>query len=140
MPNLITFCPSDQNSQFYGIMGPHFASLEHKKELGGWQVYNKLNSIWCLEFDDSKLIGFCVFFKKNSHYYLDNFVILKEFRNKKNSIFLMQNSLKDLKLKENSINIIRTITNNPIMQHILEKFNFKKIGDRGSYNVYEIRI
>lgn len=127
----------DQDDNFYALMGCHFASLEHKKELGGWQVYNKENSIWFLIFNEiGKLVGFCVLFEEKSWNYLDNFVILKEYRGKKYSNLLFKfviNYIIEKKL------IMRVISNNLIM---LKKFDsikiMKIIGNRGTYKVYQL--
>jgi RimJ/RimL family protein N-acetyltransferase len=128
-----TFSSDQQGQEFYGIMGEHFASLEHKKELGGWQLYNMPNSTWFLMFDDDEqtLIGFCVFFKKNDHHYLDNFMILKKYRRNGYSNILMGECLKQF----DGIKI-KAMTNNPIQMKVFEKSGFILSFMRGSYGVY----
>jgi len=128
----IEIFPSEkQDFRFYGIMGEHFASLEHKKEFGGWQVYNKPDSIWFLIYEESNIAGFCAYFKKTGHYFLENFMILKQYRRKGYSSLLLCESLKHIKSK------IKTLTNNPIQMKVFEKFDFIKCGSKGSYNIYE---
>ena len=126
------FESDQQTSDFYAIMGEHFASLEHKKEFGGWQLYNKLDSIWFLLYDNEILIGFCAFFKKKDYYYLDNFMILKDFRKKGYSKILMEECLKHF----NNIKI-SVMTNNEIQMRLLEKFCFIRRSLKGRYIIYE---
>lgn len=129
------FYPSDQKDDFYSVMGPHFASLEHKKELGGWQVYNMPGSIWFLLFEKKELVAFCAFFEKKGYYYLDNFIVLKEHRGKNLSYLLLQNSLKEL--ENQGILNLKTMTNNMVMKKVFEKVGFNQTGNKGSYMIYE---
>jgi ribosomal protein S18 acetylase RimI-like enzyme len=127
-----TYEQDQQKDEFYAAMGEHFASLDHKKELDGWQLYNKDNSTWFLLYNEKTLIGFCAMFKKIEHYYLDNFMILKSFRHKGYANILMTECLKYFdKIK------LKTMTNNIIQMKILEKFGFVKSGSKGSYIIYE---
>jgi ribosomal protein S18 acetylase RimI-like enzyme len=127
------YTEKEQDSDFYSIMGRHFASLEHKNELGGWQLYNKQESIWILLFKEETLVGFCAYFKNKDHYYLDNFLILKEFRNLGYSKFLLKESLNNFKNQ-----VIKTMSNNIIQIKNFESFNFKQIGIIGSYLKFKL--
>lgn len=125
------FNSHQQNSGFYSIMGEHFASLEHKKELDGWQVYNKDGSTWFLITQNKLLIGFCALFKTNNYLYLDNFIILKSFRNMGFSKILLEECIKYSEDK------IKAITKNICMIKVFEEYNFRNVGNRGSYLIYE---
>lgn len=121
-----------QDNFFYSIMGEHFASLEHKKELNGWQLYNKSNSTWFLLFIDNSLTGFCAIFKEKNFLNLDNFIILKEYRRNGYSKILLDFVLDHYKNCK-----IKTMTNN---EHQIKNFESRKLVRtriKGSYLVYE---
>jgi len=127
------YTEQDQKDDFYAMMGPHFASLEHKKELGGWQIYNKPESVWCLGFEGSFLVCFCGYYKQGKYYVIDNFVVLKGYRDKGYGTSLLGQSLKKF-----AGHIIRATTNNVIQQHLFDKFNLKVSGKKGSYLIYQL--
>jgi GNAT superfamily N-acetyltransferase len=81
---------------------------------------------------DKILKGFCAIFKRKNYYYLDNFMILKNFRGQKYANILMMSCLEYFK-KET----IKSLTNNAIQMHLFEKFGFTKTGNKGSYIAYE---
>lgn len=127
------FDSEKQDSYFYSIMGYHFASLEHKKELGGWQLYNKEGSIWFLIFDDNdNLVGFCGVFETKKYLNIDNFIILKDFRKKGYSKMLL-----DYVNKYFHDSTLRALVSEGFQQKIFINFGFKAIGIKGHFIIYE---
>src|SRR5574344_1736152 len=112
MITIETFNEEEQKDRFYSIMGPHFASLDHKEIMGGWQLYNKPDSIWFLLFEDNKLASFAALFNNKSHLFLDCFMTLEPFKKKGYAKELLTEIIK---LAENKREEVRLITNNDIM-------------------------
>jgi len=135
-----TYNSEKQNKFFYAIMGEHFASLEHKKELDGYQIYNTPTSFWFVLFEideDSKrntIIGFCSLIKKKNYSLLDNFIILKQFRNQKHSKTLLNYVLD---FAQNHKVTVKAIIKNQYMKKNFEKLKIKKLYDKGTYSVYQ---
>lgn len=137
MITIETFNEEEQKDRFYSIMGPHFASLDHKEIMGGWQLYNKTGSIWFLLFEYNKLASFGALFNNKTHLCLDCFITLEPFRKKGYAKELLTEIIK---LAENKREEIRLITNNDIMFNIVSKFGFSLKSRRGSYSVMKKEI
>jgi len=120
----------DQDEKFYGVMGQHFASLEHKMELGGWQIYNKPGSVWFLIFDGKILLGFCALYKSNICV-LDNFVILKASRGKGYSKVLYQSVLNYM--CENQLKVRVLSKEDGLLLGYFKTSGFNETGKKGTY-------
>ena len=123
------FDSDSQDFNFYGIMGKYFASREIGKELGS-QVYNERDSLWYLLYDKSHLLGFCSLFQRTNYLILDNVFVRSEYRNRGYATFLIQSVLEDQSKP------IKLISQNPVSNHIYEKFGFEQIGQRGKWCIY----
>ena len=132
-----TFNEEEQKDRFYSLMGPHFASLDHKKLMGGWQLYNKSNSIWFLLFEDDKLASFGALFNNKTYLFLDCFLTLESFRKKGYAKILLT---KIIELAESKREEIRLITNNEVMFNTVSKLGFSIRSKKGSYKVMQKEI
>lgn len=121
----------NHEDDFFSKMGEFFAFRDYAKEMGGWQFYTKKNSIWFLLFVDDVLCGFCSAIKEKTHYYYDNFYVLKEYRGLGYS--------KILHKKRNSVIFnteteIRLICDNKIqIDYYSNNKEFEQYGKRGHY-------
>ena len=132
---IYSYNSEEQNSNFYSIIGKYFAFREYAKEMGGWQFYNKDNSVWFLLYVDDILAGFCCMFVENTHIFYDNFYIFKEYRNKGLSKILFDYRLKECKKYNKEI---RAIVENPIQDKNYIRNNFEYYGNRGHYKKWRL--
>jgi hypothetical protein len=126
--------PDEQDFHFYGIMGEYFADRRYADEMGGWQFYSKIGrTTWYLVLGDhGDLEGFCSLIEENTHYFLDNFYILKSCRNRGRGEKLLS-----YVLGENISKELRLITNNKWM--IAKCFERALVmnGMRGKYTKFK---
>jgi GNAT superfamily N-acetyltransferase len=136
MTNIKIYETKDQTKEFYSKMGKYFAFREYAKEMGGWQFYNKENSVWFLMEDSfEETIGFCALFFEKSHIFLDNFFINKKFRGKGYSRLLFDKRLDYAKFFDLPI---QAIVENPIQEHNYKRCNFEIYGMRGHYRKWRL--
>lgn len=129
-----TYTPSQQDYDFYGMMGPFFACREYAKEMGGWQFYNDTNTTWFVALDVSGVVGFCSAIEKKTHIYWDNFYVVPSDRGKGISTMLHRARLQWCSGKGEC----RAITDNPIQAHNYIKIGMVETGKRGRYTKYTL--
>lgn len=115
---------NNKNENFYNIMGKHFASKSFIKELD-CQLYDN-NCEWYMFFDEKQLLGFASLENKNNYYYLDNFYVFQECRNKGIAKEILKEILKDY-------TNIKLISRNEYAIKIFKKYGFKEYGKNGRY-------
>lgn len=136
MIRIIEYTVEQQDSSFYSIMGKFFAFRKYAHEMGGWQFYNKDNTVWFLMYLEDELIGFCSLFNENTHVYFDNAYIFKEFRGHGYSRQLFDARLT---CARNLQKEIRVISDNPRQIHNYIRNGFEFYGKRGRYGKYRLR-
>lgn len=118
---------NDFTDEFCIKMCKYFADKQFIKELDN-QLYSNKNTTWFL-FEALGIVeGFLSVEDKNSYYYVDNFYVLKNYRN--NDI---GNCLLDTVLKIFNDKPIKLITRNNIALQMYLKRNFKLQYQRGRY-------
>ena len=127
------FSSDNQGKEFYGIMGPYFASCEIAKELER-QVYNKPNTDWfvCTSLDIVQ--GFASVHKERNYWYIDNLYVLPQYRNEGIATDIISNIVYEYggtKLP------LKCIAVNPYAMAIFKKFGFKEVGKVGKYTKLE---
>lgn len=105
-------------------MGRHFASKQFIKELD-CQLYDN-NFDWFLYFENKKLCGFASIEKRKGYYYLDNFYVFLDCRNKG----IGKEIIKQIIEKYNNIKLI---SRNAIAINIFKKFGFLEYASNGRY-------
>ena len=113
---------------FYFLMGKFFADRSIIKEMD-CQIYNEEGMEWYVNFNkEGQIVGFASIQKKNNGtFYLDNFYVILEYRNKGIGKELLKAVLKDHPKN------VRLISRNEVAIHMFEKYGFKEYGHNGRY-------
>lgn len=113
---------------FYFLMGKFFSDKSIIKEMD-CQIYNEDGMDWFVDFNkEGQIVGFASVQKKNNNtFYLDNFYVILEYRNKGIGKQLLKAVLNDYPKN------IRLISRNEVAIHIFEKNGFKEYGHNGRY-------
>lgn len=114
---------------FYSIMGRYFADKKFIKEMD-CQLYDN-GFEWYLYYQGDVLFGFASIEKRKDYYYLDNFYVFEQFRNRGIGTQIVQEILKDRCY-------IRLISKNPCAIKIFKKNGFKEYGHHGQYKRFKI--
>lgn len=132
MNNLKTY--ETQGNEFYSLMGPLFANKEYIKELDN-QLYNEANTTWILCVEGDKVKGCISIQDKEKHYYIDNFLVMKEFRGSNIGGELLNEAIKKYADKP-----IKIITRNEIALGMFIKHKFISYRKNGRYYYLEKSI
>ncbi|NCB46831.1 N-acetyltransferase [bacterium] len=127
------FDSKDQDKIFYGEMGHFFADKKIRQEMGGWQFYNKPDSVWFICYDGSEIVGFCAMYRESTHILFDNFYVLPCQRGKRISNLLFDARMEFCQKERMEL---RAITDNPIQMRHYERHCFEFYGNRGRYKKY----
>ena len=116
-----------QKPSFYSIMGKFFADRSIIKEMD-CQLYNN-NCYWIIAFNELyDVLGFVSIEAKKSYLYIDNFYVLKEFRDKNIGNRLIKTLVHIFSEDE-----LRLITANQQAEHIFINNGFEVYGANGKY-------
>ena len=132
MPDIEIF--TYETERFWLLMGHYFAHRSYALEMGGWQFYTKPGSIWFVALIDGQVVGFCSAIHEKTHWFFDNFYVLKEHRGKGYA-----SALHDIRMKHVSATQreIRVISDNPKQITKYYQYGFILTGTRGRYSKYK---
>ncbi len=118
----------EYNFEFFYMMGKYFSRKEIAKEMDT-QLYSNPLMTWYILYESvDNVYGFISIEKKKDYYYIDNFYVLKEYRNKGYGKKILS------KVIEKYGNYkIKLITRNEIAKKLYEEFDFEVISKNGRY-------
>ena len=125
-----TYTYNDDLSRFYSLMGRFFAEQKYKKELP--YLSNNEKKLWKLYFIDNELAGFYSLQNTKSNTLLSDIYVIEKFKNTE----LLDDMLLEIISENNSI---KTITNSETFIKKLLSLKFVKVGNKGSYGIYELK-
>jgi len=122
---------TNENKEFYQLIGPFLGRREIEKEIG-FQIYNKDGKVWFLAKKNDKVVGFCASeYRKNHSWFCSDYVISK-YRN--NGIY---SALFNLRL-HNTDGICKASCTNDSLHQFL-KSGFSEVRKNGKYTLVELR-
>lgn len=121
---------TNQDKNFYTLLGPFLARREIEKEIG-YPIFDDDSKAWLVALKDKEVVGFCYIAEKKKQYYqIESYYVIKGHRHKGVFRSLFNSATEGIK------GAVILTTKNDYVRELLIEEGFAEIRKRGSFTEY----